>query len=123
MRLLQLADGNPYIHFEGDVSDQRLSQLYAGARALICPQEEDFGLVSLEAQSHGTPVLSYARSGVAETVLDGKTGILFTEQTVDSLAKALRAFDRVRWNSSKIRTHALKFSKRAFQREFKRAVK
>ena len=123
IRLLELAADSPYIHFEGEVDDRKLSELYSGARALICPQEEDFGLVSIEAQAHGTPVVSYARSGVAETVLDGKTGILFTEQTESGLLSALAASDKAKWNEKTIRSRALKFNKEAFQREFRRAVK
>lgn len=122
MRLLSLADGSPYIHFEGKTSDTRLSNLYFGAQALICPQEEDFGLVSVEAQNHGLPVISYAQSGVAETVLDGKSGMLFTEQTVEALAIAIKQFEKRSWNGALIKRNAAKFSDLVFARAFRRTI-
>ncbi|MEK7543759.1 MAG: glycosyltransferase [Patescibacteria group bacterium] len=81
------------IEFLGSVNDEELSRLYAGAKALIfCALDEDFGMVPVEAMAHGTPVIALAQGGVVETVVDGKTGILFHEVTVESLIKALGRF-------------------------------
>lgn len=122
LRLLSLAENSPYVHFEGNVTDQKLNKLYLGALALICPQEEDFGLVALESQLHGVPVVSFKNSGVAETVLDGKTGILFTDQAVDSLCLALNQCEKVKWNRGLIRRNVLRFSEKSFELSFKREI-
>ena len=75
------------------VSDAELRSLYAGAQALIFPGVEDFGIVPVEAQAAGTPVIAFGRGGALETVLDGRTGVLFEEQTVESLCAAIERFE------------------------------
>lgn len=121
-RLRRLAGGNSLIHFEGSVSDERLHELYGHARALLCPQEEDFGLVSIEAQSHGTPVISYAKSGVIETLIDAQTGILFTSQTDQSILKALVKFENMKWDVVRISKHAQSFDQKTFMVRFAREI-
>lgn len=80
----------PMIEFVGSVTDEELSTLYAGAKALIfCALDEDFGMVAVEAQAQGTPVVALAQGGVLETVVDGKTGVLFQEPTDASLMAAI----------------------------------
>src|SRR3972149_9156819 len=81
-RLAELA--GPTITFFNRVSENDLIYLYQHARALIMPQEEDFGLVAVEAQAAGIPVIALNRGGAKETVIDGKTGILFSARWVDS---------------------------------------
>lgn len=117
MNLLALTKNNPYIHFEGAVSDEKLTKLYLGARALICPQEEDFGLVGLEAGQLGVPVISYKNSGVSEVVAQNKTGILFEAQTAKSLESAMIKFEKQVWDEVKIKRHALAFSEKKFHKE------
>jgi glycosyltransferase involved in cell wall biosynthesis len=90
-KLKRLAKSN--IHFLGQVSDQELIKLYANAKAVIFPQIEDFGLVPLEAQALGTPVIAYKKGGATETVVNNHTGILFNHQTVSSLTKAIKKFE------------------------------
>jgi glycosyltransferase involved in cell wall biosynthesis len=82
----------PNVRWLGAVPDADLPALYRGARALIFPGEEDFGLTPLEAQASGRPVIAYAGGGALETVTP-QTGIFFPQQTVDSLRSAIRAFD------------------------------
>lgn len=83
----------PTIEFAGRVSDEELSQLYARCRAFLFAPEEDFGIVSVEAQSFGRPVIAYGRGGSLETVVHKKTGILFSEQTVSSVTDAILEFE------------------------------
>ena len=92
-RLQKLANGSPLVTFRGRVSDEDLRRSYAEARALLFPGLEDFGIVPLEAQAAGTPVIAYGRGGALETVVDGKTGLFFGEQTVESLCSAIESFE------------------------------
>jgi glycosyltransferase involved in cell wall biosynthesis len=80
------------IEFLGKVSDGKRDELYSQAKALIFPGVEDFGIIPVEAQAAGCPVIAYGQGGALETVIDGKTGLFFTEQTVDSLCAAVEAF-------------------------------
>ena len=95
-KLKKMAGKN--ITFLSKLSDAELGNLYSNAQALIMPQEEDFGLVSLEAQFFGCPVIAYKKGGAAETVIDGKTGIFFDKQTTKSLSKAIERFNKIRYN-------------------------
>lgn len=97
------------IEFLGFVGESALRDLYANASALLFTAHEDFGLAPLEANSCGTPVLAYAGGGSLETVRPGLTGEFFHEQTVDSLADAIEAFDPGRYDSVRLRAHAESF--------------
>jgi len=108
----------------GWVDDEKKIQYLQRARALIFPGEEDFGIVPVEAQAAGKPVIAYRQGGVLETVVDEKTGFFFDEQTVDSLKKTLRLFlaKERDFNPDVITTHALAFSRQRFQAEIKQLV-
>ena len=99
------------------VSDEELRSLYAGARALIFPGLEDFGIVPVEAQAAGTPVIAFGKGGVLETVKGGETGLFFREQTVESLCAAIEEFEGRTWNPRKCRANAMQFS--PFEFEYK----
>ncbi len=92
---------------------------YSKCRALIFPGIEDFGIVPLEAMASGRPVIAFGKGGALETVVDGVTGILFKEQTPDSLIQAVEKFesDPKHFNSRQIRKHAEKFSKDIFKKK------
>ncbi|MFH1971361.1 MAG: glycosyltransferase, partial [Patescibacteria group bacterium] len=77
------------IEFLGIVNLETLAKLYQEAKALIMPQEEDFGIVSIESQFFNTPVIAYSKGGSLDTVINKKTGIFFQKQTVDSLMSAV----------------------------------
>lgn len=120
------ASGCPQITFTGRVSDEVLRGYLQKCRALIFCAEEDFGLVPLEAQACGRPVIAYRKGGSCETVVDGKTGVFFDEQNADSAADAIRHFesldDKGTFKSRAIVTHARTFSEERFIAEFKKAV-
>lgn len=89
--------------------------LYAHAKVFVFPPEEDFGLVPLEAQACGTPVIAYGVWGALETVIEWKTGIFFNEQTPESLQKAIDEFESIAFDATEIRKHAEQFDKKIFQ--------
>ncbi|MFH0773204.1 MAG: glycosyltransferase [bacterium] len=84
--------------FVSHISDEELSYLYSHAQALIMPQNEDFGYVSLEAQYHFCPVIAYRKGGACETIQEGESGLFFEEQTVPSLVSQLERFDQISYN-------------------------
>jgi len=116
-RLISLANKN--IIFKGLVNQSSLIKLYSGSKALIMPQEEDFGIVSLEAQSSGKPVIALAKGGALDTVLPNKTGLLFKSQTVDSLVQAVKQFELCKWDYRVIKAHAQKFDLKHFKSKIK----
>ena len=116
--------GKNNIEFLGQLTDEELIGYYQNCQAVIYPQEEDFGLVPLEAQACGKPVIAFSQGGALETVVKGKTGIFFDEQTAESLVRAVRDFGDVglKINPKNCRKQAEKFSKERFKKEFKDLV-
>ncbi len=113
------AMAGPNIRFLGRQPDAVVRAHYAACRGLIFPGEEDFGLTPLEAQSCGAPVLAYGKGGALETVLPGKTGLFFPEQTTRSLLTALEEFDNRSFDAAAMRAHAAAFSEERFHAEFR----
>jgi glycosyltransferase involved in cell wall biosynthesis len=103
------------IQFLGRVDDEILRNEYSGAKALIYPQEEDFGLMPLEAMACGTPVIAYAKGGALETVLENKTGIFFKEPSVQAIKDAVRKIEDMHFQSEDLFEQAQKFSKEQFK--------
>ena len=112
-RLQKMA--SPNIEFLGHVPQGRLADLYARCRAVIFPGVEDFGIVPLEANAAGRPVIAYAAAGALETIVDGVTGAFFREQTAASLAQAVRETDVTRFDARALRQHAEQFSQSRFK--------
>jgi glycosyltransferase involved in cell wall biosynthesis len=110
------------IFFTGSVTDEELAMYYKNATGLVFPQEEDFGIVSLEAQAMGVPVLAFTKGGSRDTVIQGKTGIFFEEQTKDSLKHAIDMFSTIRFNKKTLRSNAEKFSQKKFQKNFLKKI-
>ena len=100
------------IIFLGRLSDEEIARYYAESKAFIFPGEEDFGITPVEAQASGTPVIAYGRGGVMDTVRDGETGILFREQTSESLIAAIELFEAVgvSYDSAQIKLHSEAFA-------------
>lgn len=115
--LKHLAYGNSSIVFTGRTDRERLRELYARAKTLIFPGIEDFGIVPLEAQAAGTPVVALGKGGALETVLPGKTGVFFNEPDVVSLSNALEEAKSVVWDVPLMQAHARTFSPARFRRE------
>lgn len=97
------------IKFLGHVSDLERNFLMAKARFVIVAALEDYGLVPIEANVSGTPVISYGAGGVLDTQIPGKTGVFFDRKTPESLLKAIDKANQIAWNYSDIREHALKY--------------
>jgi glycosyltransferase involved in cell wall biosynthesis len=112
----------PNIEFLGHVPQNRLADLYARCRAVIFPGVEDFGIVPLEANAAGRPVIAFAAAGALETIVEGVTGAFFREQTSASLAQAVRATDVTRFDARALRQHAEQFSQARFKEHFARFV-
>ncbi len=105
---------NDNIRFLGYVSDHELLHLYSGCKALIFPQEEDYGLVPLEAQASGRPVVAYGAGGAIETIVDGETGIFFYEQTTEALVEAILRAERICFDPEHICQNAARFDVKVF---------
>ncbi len=103
------------IEFLGRVSDAQVAHYLSHCRALIMPQEEDAGIVPLEAMAAGRPVIAYRGGGALETIIEGKTGIFFDQQTPSSLIEAVRKFTQVNWAPQVIQKHAERFDVAIFQ--------
>jgi glycosyltransferase involved in cell wall biosynthesis len=105
------------IEFLGKVDADERDRLLAGARALLFPGEEDFGIVPVEAQAAGLPVIAYGVGGAAETVLDGRTGVLFDEQSASGLARAIERFEGLALDEAAVRENARRFGRERFRAE------
>ncbi|ADV46668.1 glycosyltransferase family 4 protein [Nitratifractor salsuginis] len=110
------------IEFLGFASDNVLLEHMQKAKAFVFAAEEDFGIVPVEAQACGTPVICLGKGGTKETVIDGETGVHFKEQTVEDLLKAIERFESLKFDPVRIREHALKFSKVRFEKEIENFV-
>ncbi len=110
------------IEFLGQVNDELLVRLLAGCKALIVAGEEDFGLTPLEAQTLGKPVIAFGNGGSLETVINNKTGILFEEQTVESLVAAIQKLEKIRFNQVDAQRNANRFSWENFKSNLQEIV-
>ena len=117
-QLKQLAGDST--EFLGQVSDEELVKLYSEAKGFLALAEnEDFGITPVEAMSCGTPVIAFRGGGYKETVVENKTGVFFEKQTVESLIKAIKVFEKKRFKREDCLNQAKKFSKDRFKREIK----
>jgi glycosyltransferase involved in cell wall biosynthesis len=111
----------PPVEFLGEVSNERLRELYRYSRALIFPGLEDFGIALVEAQACGCPVVCYGEGGAVESVISGRTGVHFRPQTKDALLGAVERLESTSWDAAEIRRQSLSFSRQVFwnrMREF-----
>jgi len=114
----------PNVEVLGYQPDEAVTHYMENARAFVFAAEEDFGIVPVEAQACGTPVIAYGRGGATETVVPGETGLFFRRQEVDAVRKAVGEFEdlRAQLNPEEIRTHAEQFDISAFRSAFSRLV-
>lgn len=132
-KLLVVGDGShrdtlaktlpPNVELLGRVPFEDLPGLYQGARALIFPAEEDFGIVPVEAMACGTPVLAYGRGGTRDSIIDGRTGLFFDSQTPAAIRDAVTRFEAAgagAFSAEAIAAHAAGFSAERFRRAFAR---
>ncbi len=100
----------------------KLKEYYKTAKALIYPQKEDFGLVAVEAQAAGCPVIAYGKGGALDSVIENKTGIFFSEKKKESLIEAVRKFNDIRFEHNDIIENARRFDRDIFKQKFKEFV-
>lgn len=116
------AQAGPHTEMLGFLDETELAAVLGGARALLFPGEEDFGIVPVEAQAAGVPVIAYGVGGARETVVDGKTGLLYDDPGVDGLARAILEFEDASFDEATIRDNARRFSPERFHSEFAAVV-
>ncbi len=110
-----LSEAYPEVEFLGRASDEDLAELYAGARAVVVPSMEEFGITAVEAQAAGRPVIAAAAGGALETVLDGSTGRLAKLDDVDSFQHAIETIDELDFDPAQAVRNAERFSVAAFK--------
>lgn len=112
------------IEFVGEVDDTKKLTLMRNARAFIfASYDEDFGITPVEAMSVGTPIIAYRSGGVRETVVEGKTGVFFEENTPKALTDAISRFENLKFDKNAIIKHAQKFGEKRFDKEIRDFVK
>ncbi len=111
------------IEFLGRVDDVHLPKYYANCRAFVFPQEEDFGIVAIEAMAAGRPLIAYRGGDIVENLEEGKTGIFIEKQTATSVIKAVNEFLKLEFDGDYIRSKALKFNKNIFKEKIKKYIK
>jgi glycosyltransferase involved in cell wall biosynthesis len=114
-KLKQLAKNN--IEFLGFAPESELRTLYSKCQALIFPQVEDFGIIPIETMASGRPVIAFNSGGAKETVIAGKTGVLFNEQSVESLSDSIKKCLDISFNPEIIREHSLKFDVKIYKQK------
>jgi len=111
-------DATPNVTIMGYQPSDVLRDYMQRARAFVFAAEEDFGIVPVEAQACGTPVIAFGKGGATETVRDGATGVFFGEQTVESLTEAVHRFEAMTFDPLACRTNAVRFAPERFRQEF-----
>lgn len=115
--------GRGFVRFIPEASNHDLRQAYASAKALLFCGVEDFGIVPVEAQAAGCPVIALGQGGALETVIDGVTGAFFSRPTVEGLAEAIERFELMKLDRSALTQHAESFSTRHFHQAFQRVLR
>lgn len=119
-KIKKIAKSN--IEMLGFIESEKLKEYMQKAKAFVFAAEEDFGILPVEAQACGTPVIAYGKGGVSESVILNKTGIFFKEQTQAHIIDAVNRFEQMKFDFKKIRENALRFSKIRFEKEIREFV-
>lgn len=114
----------PNVICKGYLPRKEMFEEIGRAKAFVFAAEEDFGILPVEAQSLGTPVIAFKRGGACETVAEGKTGLFFEEQNAQAIREAVRAFEKIedRFDPAAVAAHVQKFSAARFRKELSAAV-
>lgn len=109
------------IVFLGWQSDETVRAYMSKARAFLFPGEEDFGIAPVEAMAAGAPVIAYGAGGVLDTVVDGQTGVYFSEQSIDSLCEAMESLEKSheKFDPATLAAHAAQFAREEFQKKLR----
>ena len=110
------------VEFLGRISDEELPKYYAACKGFVFPQEEDFGIVAIEAMAAGRPLVAYRGGDIPEHMEEGKAGIFFDEQTPEAIIEAVKKFEKMEFDGKYIRAKALKFDKKIFKDKIKEYV-
>ena len=113
------AKANKNVQLVGKVSDEKLVKYMNNCKGFIFPGKEDFGIVMAEAQSAGKPVIAFKAGGACDIVLDNETGVMFEEQSAESLNNAVLKSEKMNWNNKFISEHAKIFDKSLFKTKLK----
>lgn len=119
-KIKKIANAN--IELLGYIENDILKHYLEKARAFVFAAEEDFGIIPVEAQACGTPVIAFGRGGILETVIKNETGVFFYKQEPEAIIAALNEFETMTFNYSAIRQNALRFSKQRFEKEIEEFV-
>ena len=120
--LLRTRASDTILFVSSHLTDAELGVYYGSCRAFLSAADEDFGIAAVEAQAAGKPVVAYAQSGTAEVVRDGKTGILFHEQSKESIIEAVKKLQKMTISPEVCIKNAQRFTKRRFLKEMKETV-
>jgi len=112
----------PTVRVMGHLADDEVERLMSSCRAFVLPGEEDFGIAAVEAMAAGKPVVALRRGGAAETVVDGGTGLLYDEPTVESFLDAVGRLSAARWDAGAIQARARNFDKARFTERLDGAI-
>ncbi len=119
-RLKKMA--GPNIEFLGRVPDEELAHYYAECRAFVFPQEEDFGIVAIEAMASGRPLIAFRGGDIPEHMEEGRMGIFFDRQNYQDIVEAVEKFNELRFDPAYIRERVKKFDKEIFKAKIKEYV-
>jgi len=111
-----------HVEFVGRASNEQIRDEYRRAQAVLLPGEEDFGIVPVEAQACGRPVVALGRGGVLETVVDNETGVLVGERTVEAFAAGLERAARTRFDPARLRANAERFARERHLEQMKAVI-
>ena len=123
-KLKNLAKNSQNIEFIQRVnSSKELSKIVGEAKGFIFPSLEPFGIAPIEALSTGTPILAFNKGGSQDYIQDGKNGVFFNEQSVESILAAIKKFEKINFDAKKVSESAKSFSKDNFKKNFEREIK
>ncbi|MCX6798166.1 MAG: glycosyltransferase [Candidatus Falkowbacteria bacterium] len=121
-RLKKITGDAKNIEFLGRVDEKQKVKLFSEALAFINPQEEDFGITPVESMAAGRPVIAYQKGGATETIIEGKTGLFFKEQTALAIKEVISDFKNHHWDSEAIKKHADQFSVENFKNQINKFI-